>query len=98
MMKCDMCYDRTSTGKRPMCATVCPSEALYYGTMEEFKKRRPGNPVNTWRFGKQTVTTKVYMVMPEKQGAETVRSGPDASRIDIRLEQIKPVPREAIAR
>ena len=25
MMKCDMCYDRTSTGRRPMCATVCPS-------------------------------------------------------------------------
>ena len=24
MMKCDMCYDRTSVGKRPMCATVCP--------------------------------------------------------------------------
>ena len=28
MMKCDMCYDRTSVGKRPMCATVCPSQAL----------------------------------------------------------------------
>ena len=25
MMKCNMCYDRTSAGKRPMCATVCPS-------------------------------------------------------------------------
>ena len=22
MMKCDMCYDRTSVGKKPMCATV----------------------------------------------------------------------------
>ena len=30
MMKCDMCYDRTSVGKRPMCATVCPSQALAY--------------------------------------------------------------------
>ena len=29
-MKCDMCYDRTSVGKRPMCATVCPSQALAY--------------------------------------------------------------------
>src|SRR5512141_276828 len=28
MMKCDMCYDRTSVGKKPMCATVCPSQAL----------------------------------------------------------------------
>ena len=24
MMKCDMCYDRSSVGKKPMCATVCP--------------------------------------------------------------------------
>ena len=30
MMKCDMCYDRTSVGKKPMCATVCPSQALSY--------------------------------------------------------------------
>src|ERR1041385_8834203 len=28
MMKCDMCYDRTSIGKRPMCPTVCPSGAF----------------------------------------------------------------------
>ena len=31
MMKCDMCYDRTSAGLRPMCATVCPSQALSFG-------------------------------------------------------------------
>ena len=29
MMKCDMCYDRTSVGKKPMCATVCPSPVSY---------------------------------------------------------------------
>ena len=28
MMKCDMCTDRTSEGLRPMCASVCPSQAL----------------------------------------------------------------------
>jgi Fe-S-cluster-containing dehydrogenase component len=31
MMKCDMCYDRSSVGKKPMCATVCPSQALFSG-------------------------------------------------------------------
>ena len=36
MMKCDMCTDRTSEGLKPMCASVCPSEALWYGTPEEF--------------------------------------------------------------
>ncbi len=38
MMKCDMCYDRTSTGRKPMCATVCPSGALYYGTRAEVER------------------------------------------------------------
>ena len=36
MMKCDMCYDRTSVGLKPMCASVCPSQALWFGTPEEF--------------------------------------------------------------
>jgi Fe-S-cluster-containing dehydrogenase component len=30
MMKCDMCYDRTSVGLKPMCASVCPSQALAF--------------------------------------------------------------------
>jgi len=41
MMKCDMCYDRTSSGKKPMCATVCPSQALFYGTNEQIEEMRP---------------------------------------------------------
>ena len=38
MMKCDMCYDRTSAGLKPMCATVCPSGALSFGTREEIER------------------------------------------------------------
>ena len=65
MMKCDMCYDRTSTGRKPMCATVCPSEALYFGPREEVEaRRRRSRPTNTFRFGNQTVTTKVKMMVP----------------------------------
>jgi Fe-S-cluster-containing dehydrogenase component len=64
MMKCDMCYDRTSTGKKPMCATVCPSQALAFMTFEEFQRTRGGVAVNEWRFGEQTVRTKVYLVVP----------------------------------
>jgi len=63
MMKCDMCYDRTSAGRRPMCATVCPSQALAYVTPEEISRRRE-KPVNTFYFGAQRVTTKVYMMAP----------------------------------
>jgi Fe-S-cluster-containing dehydrogenase component len=63
MMKCDMCYDRTSVGKRPMCATVCPSQALAYVKPESMLGRRE-RPTNTFVFGRQTVTTKVSIMLP----------------------------------
>lgn len=71
MMKCDMCYDRTSEGKRPMCATVCPSQALAYVRPEEIAARRE-KPVNVFHFGKQQVTTKVYMMAPADRDAIAV--------------------------
>jgi Fe-S-cluster-containing dehydrogenase component len=65
MMKCDMCYDRTSAGKKPMCATVCPSGALFFGTRHEIENLRPRSaPVNRFQFGQQTITTKVNMMAP----------------------------------
>jgi Fe-S-cluster-containing dehydrogenase component len=69
MMKCDMCYDRTSSGRRPMCATVCPSQALAFVTPEEIARRRE-KPVNRFRFGAEEVTTKVFMMVPE--GADEI--------------------------
>jgi Fe-S-cluster-containing dehydrogenase component len=70
MMKCDMCYDRSSVGKKPMCATVCPSQALYFGTRDEIEQIRPmSEPVNRFRFGGQTIVTKVFMMMPRGFGA-----------------------------
>jgi Fe-S-cluster-containing dehydrogenase component len=66
MMKCNMCYDRTSAGKKPMCATVCPSQALFYGTREEIEKLRPNStPVNKFFFGQEEVNTKVNIMMPK---------------------------------
>ena len=65
MMKCDMCYDRTSIGKKPMCATVCPSQALYYGTAEEIDRLRPmSTPSNRFQFGNQVITTRVFVMWP----------------------------------
>ena len=63
MMKCDMCYDRTSVGLRPMCATVCPSQALAYIPPEQAARRRE-KPSNVFRFGNQTVATKVFYMLP----------------------------------
>jgi Fe-S-cluster-containing dehydrogenase component len=73
MMKCDMCYDRTSIGKRPMCATVCPSQALSYVKPEEIAHRRE-EPQNLFVFGNQHVKTRVNMMVPP---------GTDAVSIDV---------------
>jgi len=72
MMKCDMCYDRTSVGKRPMCATVCPSQALAYVRPETIARERREKPVNTFWFGDQQITTKVFMMTPPEAGAVRV--------------------------
>jgi Fe-S-cluster-containing dehydrogenase component len=68
MMKCDMCYDRTSIGKRPMCATVCPSQALFFGTHEQLRTLRPQSaPTNRFQFGEQTITTRVHVLVPRQE-------------------------------
>ena len=73
MMKCDMCYDRTSVGKKPMCASVCPSQALFFGTREEIESLRPrSRPIATFRFGNQTITTKVKMMVPRESTNENI--------------------------
>jgi len=63
MMKCDLCFDRTSVGKKPMCATVCPSEALFYGSREELMRRRREKPINDFVFGQKEVKTKVSLMV-----------------------------------
>jgi Fe-S-cluster-containing dehydrogenase component len=67
MMKCDSCYDRTQAGKKPMCATVCPSQALAYTTHERIAATRAGVAVNEWRFGGETVRTKVFVMVPRPE-------------------------------
>lgn len=71
MMKCDMCYDRTSVGKKPMCATVCPSGALFFGTREQIEVLRPrSQPSNQFQFGRQIINTKVNMMLPRAVQSE----------------------------
>jgi Fe-S-cluster-containing dehydrogenase component len=83
MMKCDMCYDRTSIGKKPMCATVCPSGALFFGTPEEIAAQRTGTPINQFVFGQRVVRTKVLLMMPT--GSKQLGVKPDAviRKIDL---------------
>ena len=83
MQKCDMCFDRTSIGQKPMCATVCPSGALFYGSAEEMKNSRPqSKPINRWRFGRQVVETRVFVMVPpdvEEMSVDWSAASPDDS-------------------
>ena len=72
MMKCYMCYDRTSSGKRPMCATVCPSQALAYVPMEQILRERREKPANLFFFGNEPVRTKVFMMVPPDVDAMSI--------------------------
>jgi len=64
MMKCDMCYDRTSAGMKPMCASVCPSGALAYGRRDEVLELRRERPADVFLFGPQAVRTRVQLMVP----------------------------------
>jgi hypothetical protein len=64
-----------------MCATVCPSGALTFTNMEEIQRTRSGIPINTWRFGEETVNTKVYVMVPR-----------EVERVDVELVQITTTP------
>jgi hypothetical protein len=48
-----------------MCASVCPSEALWYGTIDEFRENRTGSLLRDFMFGRQQVRTKVYTVVDD---------------------------------
>ena len=76
MMKCDMCYDRTSIGKKPMCATVCPSGALTF-TTREHRTDAPGRRDSRVAVRRETVRTKVNVLVPRS-----------VQRIDVSIEQI----------
>ncbi len=83
MMKCDMCYDRTSVGKKPMCATVCPSQALFFGTPEELAEQRSGTPINEFIFGNRTIRTKVSLMMPHGSQRMNVLPGAIIRKSDL---------------
>jgi Fe-S-cluster-containing dehydrogenase component len=83
-MKCDMCYDRTSEGLKPMCASVCPTGALAFGTYEQIVPLRRTKPVNVHVFGNQQVETKVYMMLPtDAQAVDVDGAGGFEGRLGI---------------
>jgi Fe-S-cluster-containing dehydrogenase component len=59
-----MCFDRSSEGLKPMCASVCPTGAISFGRYEDIVPLRRTKPVNAHIFGKQKVETRVYLMLP----------------------------------
>jgi Fe-S-cluster-containing dehydrogenase component len=105
MMKCDMCYDRTSEGRKPMCTSVCPSGALWFGTRDEIERLRPrSRAVNSFQFGRQTITTKVNMMVPRLAPATHIdvtaamddRTRPRSRTLDV-IDAPRPLPVERSA-
>jgi ferredoxin len=55
-----------------MCASVCPTGAISFGTYEEIVPKRRTMPVNAHVFGNQLVETKVYLMLPTDADKVTV--------------------------
>ena len=71
--KCNLCYDRTSVGLAPMCASVCPTGSIFYGTLEELLAQRPGAAAtDIVVFGEQEIRTGVATVTPRDFGGGAV--------------------------
>jgi Fe-S-cluster-containing dehydrogenase component len=64
MVKCDMCYDRTSAGRKPMCASVCPSGALFFGPRHQVEALRRERATHVFAIGPRSVRTKVGVMVP----------------------------------
>ena len=67
-----MCFDRTSEGLKPMCASVCPTGAITFGKYQDVVPLRRTKPVNVHVFGNQKVETKVFMMLPSETDAVEV--------------------------
>lgn len=60
-----------------MCATVCPSGALFYGTRAEVEDLRQAQPRNVFQFGDEVVRTRNSYMVPAHY-AQVQVSGPTA--------------------
>lgn len=76
IMKCDFCIDRTKDGKVPACVSICPVEALTYGSRTELvkiaRKRIERNPDRyvDHIFGEYEVGGTSWMYLANKDFAE----------------------------
>ena len=65
MQKCDFCLE---TGGEPACATSCPAEAIYYGTLKELFEIASKKGAE-----KLTGSTEPSVLISNKSGADTIQ-------------------------
>jgi Fe-S-cluster-containing dehydrogenase component len=65
MLKCDLCYDRSSVGLKPMCATVCPSQALLFAPRHEIAAMRRAQPLREFQIGSLNIRTRNALMVPD---------------------------------
>lgn len=65
MYKCDMCYDRTTKGRPPMCASVCPTDTIRFLDEDELKHDSPKEVQYKWDFGGTVIETKTVIGLPD---------------------------------
>ena len=87
MMKCDLCYDRTAVGLKPMCATVCPSGALFYGSAAEVEDQRRARSLNQFQFGDSLVRTRNRLMVPSSTQVLGVGGAVPRSAAEQHLEE-----------
>ena len=76
MMKCDLCYDRSSRGLAPMCASVCPTGAIFFGTYAELVADRPkAQALDVFGFGDTVIQTGCAVVVPADKEHSVVPTG-----------------------
>lgn len=68
MVKCDNCYERTIRDLPPMCASVCPTQAIRFVEVGDDAPYLTGRRLeNRFLFGETVVETNTYIAL----GAET---------------------------
>ncbi|SDH45895.1 4Fe-4S dicluster domain-containing protein [Alteribacillus bidgolensis] len=71
MYKCDMCYDRSQYDIAPMCASVCPSDAIRFIDFDEMQALRRRRTQMNLVEGKKPTEQDKWEYVPEFFGVYT---------------------------